>query len=255
MTAASDAIDQLQAAIATIPSLRRGFPFDANHTRWVANTLAVLEEIFGQRSRYTGTFAKFTWQFHGSTIITTYELLECGHPDQVMKRRHFEAYLTQLDTAEGLLTAAVDELKRKAKNAPEPPEMAMTVAPLKFDVFLSYAEQDRELAEELKTEFARTGVSCFMAAKDLTVAIEWQDAIRDALLASAKIMLLLTPRSINRPWVLLEAGAAWALKKPIVPALVQVAPDDLVDPIRKFQARMIETSGQRKALCKELKST
>jgi hypothetical protein len=50
----------------------------------------------------------------------------------------------------------------------------------------------------------------------------------------------------------MEIGAAWALGKSLIPALVQVDPCDLPDPIRRYQARVIETTAQRKALVKEI---
>jgi hypothetical protein len=50
----------------------------------------------------------------------------------------------------------------------------------------------------------------------------------------------------------MEVGAAWALGKPLISALVQVNPSDLPDPIRRYQSRVIETTAQRSALVKEI---
>ena len=122
-----------------------------------------------------------------------------------------------------------------------------------FDVFISYASADGALAIELKDDLESQGLKCYLAEKDIPVASEWQESIRTALLGSKRILILLTPRSLNRPWVLMETGAAWALGKPLVPALVQVSPTELIDPIRRHQARVIETMSQRKALVRELK--
>jgi hypothetical protein len=66
-------------------------------------------------------------------------------------------------------------------------------------------------------------------------------------------LLLITPSSLNRPWLLLEAGAAWALEKPMIPALSHVAPADLVEPISRFQCMRIETTSQRAKLIKQIK--
>jgi hypothetical protein len=125
------------------------------------------------------------------------------------------------------------------------------VAPT-YDIFISYAAGDAEIADELKTDLEREGLRCFLAEKDIAVAAKWQPTIRTALLGSRRILLLLTPRSLNRPWVLLETGAAWALDKPLIPVLSQVAAGDLIDPIRDHQARVIETTAQRQALVREL---
>ncbi len=124
-----------------------------------------------------------------------------------------------------------------------------------FDVFISYAAGDSAIADELRNDLQRNGLKCFMAEKDIQVATEWQDSIRAALIGSKRILVLLTPRSINRPWVLMETGAAWALGKALIPALSHVAANELLDPIRRYQARVIETTAQRQALVNELTST
>lgn len=124
--------------------------------------------------------------------------------------------------------------------------------PVSFDLFISYATGDSAFADELRIDLQQGGLKCFMAEKDIQVAKEWQDSIRDALRGSKQILVLLTPRSINRPWVLMETGAAWALGKSLIPALVQVPASELIDPIRRHQARVIETTAQRKALVTEL---
>jgi hypothetical protein len=44
-----------------------------------------------------------------------------------------------------------------------------------------------------------------------------------------------------------EAGALWALGKPMVPAIMYVEIDDMPEPIKKYQATRIETAdGLRK---------
>jgi hypothetical protein len=133
-----------------------------------------------------------------------------------------------------------------------------------FDLFISYAAGDSAVADESRNDLESNRLKCFMAEKesnrlkcfmaekDIQVATEWQDSIRAALIGSKRILVLLTPRSINRPWVLLETGAAWALCKPLIPALVHVATDQLPDPIRRYQARVIETTAQRQLLVNDL---
>lgn len=129
-----------------------------------------------------------------------------------------------------------------------------TIVPprIEFDVFVSYAVGDSAVANELRDDLERNGLRCFMAEKDIHVAAEWQDSIRAALVGSKQILVLLTPRSISRPWVLMEIGAAWVLEKALIPALSHVAVDELLDPIRRYQARVIETTAQRRVLVDEL---
>lgn len=124
-----------------------------------------------------------------------------------------------------------------------------------FDVFISYAAGDSAIADELRNDLEKNGLKCFMAEKDIQVATEWQDSIRAALIGSRRVLVLLTPRSINRPWVLMETGAAWALGKTLIPALSQIAANELLDTIRRHQARVIETTAQRQSLVNELART
>ncbi len=93
-----------------INALANGQPFSSDHTRWMANVLRVLEEVFGMNSRYYAIFSQLNWTFQGSTMVMTYELLN-AHPDDVMRQRDQGAYRRTLDTAHGLLRGALDELQ------------------------------------------------------------------------------------------------------------------------------------------------
>ena len=57
------------------------------------------------------------------------------------------------------------------------------------------------------------GLTCYMAGKSLTGGELWQEDIRNALLNSRELILLLTPNSMKSPWVMIEAGAAWIQKE------------------------------------------
>lgn len=122
----------------------------------------------------------------------------------------------------------------------------------KYDGFISYAVDDAELAEEFHRALEDRGVNCFMAEKDIKVSEEWQSSIRKALIGSKWLMVLLTPRSHNRPWVLMEVGAAWALGKPLISATSHISMQELHDPISQYHARSIETIKQRNRLIEEL---
>jgi len=85
--------------------------FSAMHTYWVARTLAFLEQVFGRKSRYYLTFANIAWRETGSFLID----LESSNwsPQRAIERRHHEAYIKQLESARGLLLAALDDLNRR----------------------------------------------------------------------------------------------------------------------------------------------
>lgn len=173
--------------------------------------------------------------------------------DQVLDVAHMAIIDDAFDIQESLQAYYQEEPSPDTEARATSVKERLTTAPPGYDIFLSYAASDAEVAGELRATFVRSGMTCFMAEKDIIVASLWETSIRDALISSTSILLLLTPRSIDRPWILLEGGAAWALGKPIIPALVHVTPDALIDPIRKFQARVVETTAHKQALARELK--
>jgi hypothetical protein len=121
-----------------------------------------------------------------------------------------------------------------------------------YDIFISYASADSALANELRSQIEAGGFTTFMAEKDIPVSSLWKQTIRDALRSSSQVLILLTPNSIDRPWVLLETGAAWALDKALIPAMAFVDPNRFVDPLRDIQARKIETTQQKTELVAEI---
>lgn len=124
----------------------------------------------------------------------------------------------------------------------------------KYDVFLSYAHKDEPLARELREALDSAGRSCFMAEKDIPVAAEWEREIHSALLGCSFFLILLTPNSKDSTWVFLEAGGAWILGKKVIPAIAHVDPSSLPDPIRKFQARRVESALQIGQLIQQIVS-
>ena len=120
------------------------------------------------------------------------------------------------------------------------------------DVFFSYAHADAALAREFEGRFRRAGLRCYLAEKNIDVGADFSEDIRDALRGTRAVVLLLTQLSKDRPWVLLEAGAAWALGKSIFCALDQVSTEELAEPLRRRQARVVRTNDERGKFVKEV---
>jgi hypothetical protein len=97
-----------------------------------------------------------------------------------------------------------------------------------------------------------TGLKCFMSSRDIRSGDPWTETIRNALVNAQEILLVITPDSIDSKWVLCEGGAGWALAKRMVPALLKVEPDLLPEPIKRYQAKKIDTTTQRESLAKEI---
>lgn len=123
---------------------------------------------------------------------------------------------------------------------------------LLYDVFISYSHKDEELAKELCQLLEAEGLECFMSGRDIRSGDPWTEKIRNALVNAQEILLVITSDSIESKWVLCEGGAGWALGKPMVPALLKIEPDSLPEPIKRHQARKIETTAQKESLAKEI---
>ena len=111
--------------------------------------------------------------------------------------------------------------------------------PYEFDIFISYGHDDADTAACLASRLDDEGFRCFLAEKDIRSGEQWEPRIRDARIASERVLLLITPNSKDSRWVNAEAGAAWALDKPLIPALMFVKPDEVIELIRKHQARPV----------------
>jgi TIR domain len=124
-----------------------------------------------------------------------------------------------------------------------------------YDIFISYSQKDGEIAASLASRFDDAGLKCFLADKSILAAAEWDTVLRDAIRGANRILVLLTPRSKDSLWVAAEIGAAWVLGKPLIPALMFVEPQDLLEPVRKYQTRSVETPQQIDALVREIKES
>jgi hypothetical protein len=125
---------------------------------------------------------------------------------------------------------------------------------LQYDFFISHSGEDKHIAEELVRCINEKGKTCYMAALELKPGDKWADEIRDAIERSRGLLLLITPRSINKPWILIETGSAWLLRKKIVPVLNLVSPSEIekIDILRNYQAHVIDTINEREEFVNKL---
>lgn len=116
-----------------------------------------------------------------------------------------------------------DELRRKWKEAQ-----------LRYDVFISYSSSDSSEANQLYEAVKSAGGRAFLSNKSLKPGGNFAEDIREALVASRELWLLVSPTSLKSDWVLSEWGAAWALEKKIVPILHRCSPEQLPDRLSRL---------------------
>jgi len=112
----------------------------------------------------------------------------------------------------------------------------------KYSIFVSHIHEEEELAKSFKESIEEAfmeAVHVFVSADedDIRVGSEWFSEIEDQLSSAETVVLLLTPTSIERPWINFEAGGAWALGKHVVPVVANgLEIDDLPAPFNRRMA-------------------
>ena len=107
-----------------------------------------------------------------------------------------------------------------------------------YQVFVSHATADKWLAKTLCEKIEQTGATTFRDDRDIDGGDSIPDRIRREINRSAEMIVLLTPESVNRAWVLMEVGAAWGrrLGFRIVSILCHVEVDAIPDMLASKKA-------------------
>ena len=115
--------------------------------------------------------------------------------------------------------------KKPAKNLP-------------YQVFVSHATADKWLAKTFCEKIEGLGAITFRDDRDINGGDSIPEEIRTQIQVSREMVVLLTPESVDRPWVLLEVGAAWGRRcnYRIVPVLCHVTVDAIPDIIEGKKA-------------------
>jgi hypothetical protein len=121
---------------------------------------------------------------------------------------------------------------------------------------VSHASADKWLATTFCEKIEATGATTFRDDRDIQGGDDIPEQIRDEIKRSRELVVLLTPDSVNRPWVLLEVGAAWCWRKNyrIIPVLCHVTVDAIPGIIKgKKGFHMNEFDQYLKELSKRVK--
>jgi hypothetical protein len=104
-----------------------------------------------------------------------------------------------------------------------PKRVARSPTTASHQVFVSHATPDKWIARTICEKIdAIPGASTFRDDRDIHGGDDIPERLREEIRRSAELVVLLTPVSLNRPWVLLEIGAAWESGKWIVPICYHV---------------------------------
>jgi hypothetical protein len=107
-------------------------------------------------------------------------------------------------------------------DAPRPDEQHRPVHALATDtgaagrVFISYASQDGALASQLCAAIEASGVSCWIAPRDVRPGQSYAAAIVNAINDSRMLVLILSRHAIDSPHVLREVERASSKRRPVL---------------------------------------
>lgn len=88
-------------------------------------------------------------------------------------------------------------------------------------VFISYANEDSDTTAEIRAILAEFGISAFNYERDLPPGKIIDDQVRFAVSHASYVIVVLSQNSLASPWVWYEIGQAVALRKEILPYVVQ----------------------------------
>jgi hypothetical protein len=114
------------------------------------------------------------------------------------------------------------------------------------DVFISFSPVDQAVVDALVARFDEAGVTHIASPRG------GQEDARTGIASAALVVSVVSPTSVRDPWLLCEMGAAWALDRPILPALVDVEPTALPDIMAGYQSRPVAGDADRERLVGEL---
>jgi hypothetical protein len=92
-------------------------------------------------------------------------------------------------------------------------------------VFISFVNEDHDIADAIRWLLEHELVlhkRVFLSSdqRQIVAGADWFAQIREALHSCEVLLLLLSGRSLNRPWVNFEAGGVWLAGKPIIPVCI-----------------------------------
>jgi hypothetical protein len=106
---------------------------------------------------------------------------------------------------------------------------------LMTDVFLSYADDDREMAEKIRNSLRREGLTVWTNTTDIQVGTEFQTMIDRGIEEADNLVYLLSPNAVKSAYCQHELDYAFSLNKRIIPILVEpVTPEQTPPPVARF---------------------
>jgi hypothetical protein len=92
---------------------------------------------------------------------------------------------------------------------------------MRFDVFISYPQRDRAIADTVCAKLEADGIKCWIAPRDISVGGNWPKAIIDAIDRSKVFALILSSSANDSTEIARETARASRRRIPIVPFRIE----------------------------------
>ncbi|MBX7046975.1 MAG: toll/interleukin-1 receptor domain-containing protein [Ignavibacteria bacterium] len=106
-------------------------------------------------------------------------------------------------------------------------------------IFISHVTEDAEIAKTIgdwiKQKYANS-ITTFISSENLSGGDDWWRTIRKNLKKADLILVILTKRALNRPWIYFESGGGYFLETRTIPLVLDInIKDDFKPPLSQFQ--------------------
>ena len=91
----------------------------------------------------------------------------------------------------------------------------------KYDIFMSYASEDRNVAFTVVKNLENRGCKCFIAPRDIRKGEDYAEEIVKGIGNSTAVLLIFSSKSDKSPYVLREINSAVSRLKPIIPLRIE----------------------------------
>ena len=119
----------------------------------------------------------------------------------------------------------------------------LKATPPPYRVFVSHATYDKWVATALCEKLEAVGIATFRDDHDIEGGGDIAESIRDSIGQCSEVLVLISPESVERKWVVLEIGMAFMARKRIVPILLHATADQLpgiIDKKRVFDINQFD---------------
>ncbi len=98
-----------------------------------------------------------------------------------------------------------------------------------MNIFISHSSRDKWVAHQIGKEIAALGGETWFDEVDIETGDEAEARMREGLEACSELLVLLSPWSVDRPYVWMEIGAAWMQGKRVVGILHHLTRSELIE--------------------------